>query len=69
MEKVIDDYVRPMLKGDGGDIEIIDIKEYLVYARLMGACQGCSGATLTLKMMVEETLKSQVDERIKVIAL
>jgi NifU-like protein len=69
VEKVIDDYVRPMLQGDGGDIEIVDIKDYLVYARLMGACQGCSGATQTLKMMVEDTLKSQVEERIKVIAV
>jgi len=69
VERVIDEYARPMLQGDGGDIEIVDIKDHLVYARLTGACAGCSGATLTLKMMVEETLKSQVDERIKVIAV
>jgi Fe-S cluster biogenesis protein NfuA len=47
----------------------VDIKDQLVYARLMGACAGCSGATVTLKMMVEETLKSRVDERIRVIAV
>jgi len=69
VERVIDEYARPMLQGDGGDIEIVDIKEQLVYARLMGACAGCSGATVTLKMMVEETLKSRVDERIRVIAV
>jgi NifU-like protein len=69
VERVIDEYARPMLQGDGGDIEIVDIKDHLVYARLIGACAGCSGATVTLKMMVEETLKSQVDERIRVIAV
>ena len=69
VERVIDEYARPMLQGDGGDIEIVDIKEQLVYARLMGACAGCSGATVTLKMMVEETLRSRVDERIRVIAV
>jgi NifU-like protein len=69
VERVIDEYARPMLQRDGGDIEIVDIKDHLVYARLMGACSGCSGATVTLKMMVEETLKSQVDERIRVIAV
>jgi len=69
VERVIDEYARPMLQGDGGDIEIVDIKDQLVYARLMGACAGCSGATVTLKMMVEETLKSRVDERIRVIAV
>jgi Fe-S cluster biogenesis protein NfuA len=36
---------------------------------LKGACAGCSGATVTLKMMVEETLKTRVDERIRVIAV
>jgi NifU-like protein len=69
VERVIDEYARPMLQGDGGDIEIVDIKDHLVYARLKGACAGCSGATVTLKMMVEETLKSRVDERIRVIAV
>jgi NifU-like protein len=69
VERVIDEYARPMLQGDGGDIEIVDIKDHLVYARLMGACAGCSGATVTLKMMVEETLKSRVDERIRVVAV
>jgi NifU-like protein len=69
VERAIDEYVRPMLKNDGGDMEIVDIKDYLVYARLKGACESCAGAAATLKMMVEETLKSQVDERIKVIAV
>jgi NifU-like protein len=69
VERVIDGYVRPMLQTDGGDIEIVDIKDYLVYARLRGACESCSGATATLKMIVEQTLKTQVDEKIKVIAL
>jgi NifU-like protein len=69
VEKAIDEYVRPLLQRDGGDIEIVDIKDYLIYSRLQGACQSCAGAAATLKMMVEETLKTQVDERIKVIAV
>ena len=59
--------VRPMLRKDGGDVEIIDIKDTLVYCRLRGACAGCVGAAQTLKMMVEKTLKDMVDERIRVI--
>ena len=39
IEKAIDEYVRPMLKNDGGDVEIVDIKDMLVYCRLTGACQ------------------------------
>jgi NifU-like protein len=67
VEKVVDEYVRPSLRMDGGDIEILDIKGTLVYCRLQGACSGCMGASQTLKMMVERALKDQVDERVRVI--
>jgi len=69
VEKVVDEYVRPMLKRDGGDVEIVDIKDNLIYCQLVGACHGCVGAQMTLKLMIEKTLKEQVDERIRVIAL
>jgi NifU-like protein len=67
IEKVIDDYVRPMLKRDGGDLEIVDVKGTLVYCRLAGSCAGCSAAGQTLRMLVERTLKEMVDERVRVI--
>jgi NifU-like protein len=67
VEKALEQHVRPLLAEDGGDVEILDIKETLVYCRLQGACAGCIGATQTLKMMVEKALKDYVDERIRVI--
>lgn len=69
VEQAVERDIRPLLKGDGGDIELVDIKDHLVYCRLAGACAGCPGAATTLKMMVERTLKEQVDERIRVIAV
>ena len=56
-----------MLRKDGGDLEIVDIKDNLVYCRLIGACQGCAAASQTLRMLVERTLKEMVDERVRVI--
>jgi NifU-like protein len=67
VEKVLDEYIRPALRMDGGDVEIMDIKGTVVYCSLKGACAGCAGASQTLKMMVERALKDQVDERIRVI--
>jgi NifU-like protein len=67
IDKAIDDYVRPMLQRDGGNLEIVDIKDMLVYCRLVGSCAGCSGANQTLRMLVERTLKEMVDERVRVI--
>ena len=52
-----------MLRQDGGDVEIVDIKDMLVYCRLGGACKGCAAAGQTLRMLVERTLKEMVDER------
>ena len=67
IEKMLDDYIRPMIARDGGNIEIIDIKDWTVYVELTGNCAGCVGAGQTIKWLVEKTLKDQVDEHIRVV--
>jgi NifU-like protein len=69
VEQTLEEYVRPLLKRDGGDVEIVDIKDLVVYCRLVGACAGCGGAGMTMKLMVERTLKDMVDDRIRIIAV
>ncbi len=69
VEQIIDEYIRPLLQRDGGDIEIVDIKDRLVYAQLKGACAGCAGAAMTLSRGVEQQLKDLVDDQIKVISV
>lgn len=69
IEQAINEHVRPMLRADGGDVEIVDIKGPLVYCRLLGACQGCEHAGQTLRMLVEQSLKESVDESIRVIGV
>jgi NifU-like protein len=69
IEKTFEGYVRPMLQKDGGDIELIDIKDRTVYVRMAGACASCIGANQTIKLLVERTLKDLVDGQIKVIAV
>ena len=54
--------IRPALEADGGGIELVDIVDGVVQVRLQGACQGCPGAQMTLKMGVEKVLKEQVPE-------
>ncbi|MBF0314504.1 MAG: iron-sulfur cluster assembly scaffold protein [Oligoflexia bacterium] len=69
VENVIAEKIRPLLQRDGGDIEVVDIKDYIIYCQLQGACSGCMGAQMTLKMMVERILKEDIDQRIKVISV
>lgn len=49
--------IRPFLKSDGGDIELIEIKDEVVYVKLLGNCSGCHISTSTMKLGVENTVK------------
>jgi Fe-S cluster biogenesis protein NfuA len=62
VQEVIDQ-IRPNLQADGGDIELVDVTpEGVVKVKLQGACSGCPGAAMTLKMGVEKMLKKHVPE-------
>jgi len=62
VEKVIEG-IRGYLQADGGDIEFVGITEdNIVQVRLKGACSGCPGAAMTLKMGVEKVLKENIPE-------
>jgi len=54
--------VRPMLQMDGGDIELVDVKDKIVYVRLKGACYGCPASVMTLKLGVERYIKNIIPE-------
>jgi Fe-S cluster biogenesis protein NfuA len=67
---VVIDQLRPYLKNDGGDMELIEItKDKKVRVRLLGACQNCSISPVTLKAGLEESLKVSVPEIIGVEAV
>jgi Fe-S cluster biogenesis protein NfuA len=62
VEKALDK-VRPSLKADGGDVQLVDVdKEGVVKVKLMGACGGCPMSQMTLKMGIEKILKQNVPE-------
>jgi Fe-S cluster biogenesis protein NfuA len=55
--------IRPQLQADGGDVELVDVNdEGVVFLRLQGACRGCPGAQMTLKMGIERVLKEHIPE-------
>lgn len=54
--------IRPLLMADGGNVELIDVTGNTVKLRLTGACGTCPMSTMTLKHLVERTLKEQVPE-------
>lgn len=69
IEKVLEEVARPIMQRDGGDLEIVDVKDNLVYVSLVGACEDCDSATLTLEMLVETVLQDRLDPNIKVVQI
>lgn len=65
--QVIEEDIKPRLKQDGGDIELIDVTENMVYVSLRGACASCRASELTIKNIVEATLREHVDPTINVV--
>lgn len=62
--------VRPALQGHGGDVELLGVDEdKTVRVRLQGACRGCPGATMTMKMGIERILKERVPDVKQVVAV
>lgn len=57
------DRIRPAVQNDGGDIELIDVTDQgVVRIRMHGACVGCPSSNMTLRMGIEQNLKTYVPE-------
>lgn len=67
INNIIENQISPELIKDGGDIELVDIKDNDVYVKLRGQCSGCKNSTMTLKLFVESTLKDAFGDKINVI--
>ena len=62
IKSLIETNVKPAVAGHGGNIEFLDYKDGHLLLELGGACSGCAGSTMTLKMGVENMLKHYVPE-------
>jgi NifU-like protein len=60
IEETIEREIRPSLKNDGGDIELIDVIGNRVLVATRGACAVCKASEMTLKNFVESKLRELV---------
>lgn len=57
------DNIRPYLEADGGDVKVVDIDDdYVVYVELLGACEACTMAPMTMKAGIEDAIKKVAPE-------
>ena len=69
VKEVIEKDIRPLLKMEGGSIELESVDDDgVVKVRLTGACAGCPMSQYTLVNFVEATLKDKVPEVKSVVA-
>ncbi len=61
--------IREGLRAEGGDIELVDIRDNVVFVRLTGACGTCPMSPLTMKNWVEGILKKEIPEIVAVKAI
>jgi Fe-S cluster biogenesis protein NfuA len=68
--KDVIEIIRPSLQDHGGDVELVGTDDdNTVKVRLQGACQGCPGAAMTMKMGIERILREKVPELKEVVTV
>jgi Fe-S cluster biogenesis protein NfuA len=56
------DQIRPAIRMDGGEVELVDVEDGTARVRMVGACGGCPMSMMTLKMGIERAIRQQVPE-------
>ena len=73
VDTAIDNTVRQFLVMDGGDIDVLSVKEngetYEVYISYLGACSSCSSSGTGTLFAIENALKDKLDPNIRVIPI
>lgn len=67
IEETIEREIRPSLRTDGGDIDLLDIEGNKVLVTLRGACTACPSSDFTLKGLVQSKLREFVSDDIEVV--
>jgi NifU-like protein len=66
IQQTINEQIRPALRADGGDIELIDVDGNKVIVALRGMCAQCALANITMKDLVETRLREFVSDELYV---
>lgn len=62
VDRLFREEINPMVARHGGKVELLDVQDATVVVRMMGGCQGCGMATVTLRQGIESALRQAVPE-------
>ncbi len=63
------DLLRPSIQADGGDVEVVAVRDGIVEVRFHGACVGCPSATMTLQSGIAQLVRERIPEITEVRAI
>ncbi|KAG2450669.1 hypothetical protein HYH02_004509 [Chlamydomonas schloesseri] len=59
------DEIRPYLEADGGDVEVVEVENGVVYLRLQGACSSCPSQSATMKGGIERAIRNAFGDQVR----
>ena len=59
---LIKEEINPQIASHGGYVDLDRVHKGVVYLKMGGGCQGCSAASMTLKMGIERTIYAHVPD-------
>lgn len=63
IESVLDQYVRPLLRAHGGDMEVLELTDDgILRFRMHGQCAGCPAADLTTEELIQTELTARLPQ-------
>jgi Fe-S cluster biogenesis protein NfuA len=68
INEILDEKVRPALAGDGGWLEILNLREHTLTIKYQGACGSCPSSLSGTLMAIEGMLRQEVDPEMEVVA-
>lgn len=67
VNELFENYVRPALAGDGGGIDLVEVKDGEVRVRYMGACGSCPTSTASTMSAIENLIHDKIDPSLTVV--
>lgn len=62
VQNLVESAINPAIAGHGGFVDLLDVKEKVVYLAMGGGCQGCGMADVTLRHGIEALLRDEIPE-------
>lgn len=67
VQDLIENAINPAIAGHGGFVDLVDVKDKVVYLSMGGGCQGCGMADVTLRHGIEALLRDEIPDIAEVV--